>query len=139
MTRWMVAVLAVLVVSSLGCSKKPRMDLPTYPGAAGMAGGGVVEANGMITWHQIVRTPDSMAMVRVHYEKELVTGRGWVVHGNGLGAAWNNGNMTWAGGGGSFGTATPDDPTKEGGFVQLIETDRETIIDHWQSKPLLKK
>jgi len=138
MSRSTLVGLCLLLATAPGCSKKPKMDLPTYPGAAGMAGGSTNETEEAIIWHQVVHTPDSIAMVRTYYIEELETKRGWKLS-PGSASAWTNGNMTLGKGGGSFGNATADDITAEGGFVQLIEGDRETICDHWQSKPKPKK
>src|SRR4051812_30625879 len=129
MSRWTVVLCTVLLGAA--CSNKPKMDLPTYPGAMGMAGGSVSQTEAAMVWNQNLRTPDSAALVRNFYNKELVETRGWKMTGTGAGTSWSNGNMTWTGGG-TFGSATADDPTKEGGFVQLVETDRETFIAHWQ-------
>ena len=129
MPRSLFALLCLLTVAGAGCSKKPQMDLPSYPGAMGAAGGGTFQTETSTLWHNVTRTADSLGSVRAFYTAEFEGKRGWKVHAGG-GVAWNNGNMTWAGG-----TATADDPLLEAGFVQLIETDRETIIDLWQSKP----
>jgi hypothetical protein len=127
-----IVVSGLLALASLGgCKKRPEMDLPLMPGSFMTAGGGIFETPESVQIHRMLEAPSNISKVREYYQQEL-TARGWTVVGP---DTWSDGNLLHEGEFGKDGFAKPKNPAVGGGWVSIIETNRATLIDLWQSFP----
>jgi hypothetical protein len=129
------AALAVLLLLS-ACKKTPKPDIPVYPDAQGIKGAGTMQDATVILYNNRWTTLTNMSMVITFYEQALLSRPGWTVKGDRRERLiFTDGNMRLA-----AGLYTPIDPTKGGGYVEIINaSDMRVMIDIWQSFPAPKK
>ena len=125
--------LPLLLAQTAGCKKKgPSFDLPLYPSGMQLSSGGNVEDETTLCYHVMMRSPDSLGLVRNFYNEELVKKQGWKRTGPGT---FEDGNLEHTGDFGSNGFGKPRDPTQPGGWVGMEEGQNEIRIDLWRCLP----
>lgn len=134
MHRLAVAALALALAAGLtACSKKPGLDIPSYPGSSQVSSTENVETDAGTLFRIRRATPDTIPQVAKFYETEMGQ-RGWK-KGRGLGPTFTDGNIKvdWQGNG--PGVAEPIDPTRTGGQVTVYGDSQKTFIIMWQFIP----
>lgn len=128
------SIAALFVLATMGCSNKPAMDIPQYPGSS-QAGTTPNLEDETGTLYRLRRmTPDVARTVAAYYREELVVKNGWIEK-SGIGPTFVDGNLTVTWQGSGPGVATPIDPTRRGGQVVIFEDSNRTFIAIWQHVP----
>lgn len=126
------AALSLVLALAAGCSKKPAMDIPSYPNSSQVSSTPNLESDAGTLYRLQRMTPDSVQQVSAYYRGELVAKRGWTER-QGLGPTFVDGNLTvqgiWPG------LANPVDPARSGGQVTVYENNNRTFIAIWQHVP----
>jgi hypothetical protein len=110
--------------------KSRQPTVPVAPNSDRRAAGDDVELPEATVFHLMLRSSEHAGSLLNWYAPEMEK-RG----AKRVGDMYVDDNLVHSGGFGRDGTAAPKDPTKPGIWMQVFESDRETLVDIWESVP----
>ncbi|MGZ6125070.1 MAG: hypothetical protein ACXWLR_08925 [Myxococcales bacterium] len=122
--------LFALCLALVACKKSPQPTVPRIPDSNIGQGGGTFESEEAVMFHTVYRYSGHTGQALAFYGPEMEK-RG----AQRVGDSYVDDNVVHRGGFGMQGTASPNDPTKPGVFLYVMETPDATLIDVWENVP----